>query len=107
MLILSWFGLFLPVQDDNSPDSEIRIQLVSVPAHGSLLRASGSAHGELAEVHQFTMEDINDRRIRYQRAVPLQAVPVESSLGFPLLYSVSTKDQRFLFPLFWLLHPLR
>lgn len=83
MLILSWFGLFLPVQDDNSPDSEIRIQLVSAPAHGSLVRTSGSGHEELAEVHHFTMEDINDRRIRYQRAVPLQAVPVKSSLGFP------------------------
>lgn len=43
---------------------------------------SGSHDEELSKVYNFTMEDINNQRIRYQRAILLQAVPVKSSVGF-------------------------
>lgn len=44
---------------------------------------SGSHDEELSKVYNFTMEDINSQRIRYQRATLLQAMPVKSSVGFP------------------------
>jgi len=43
---------------------------------------SGSHDEELSKVYNFTMEDINSQRIRYQRAILLQAMPVKSSMGF-------------------------
>ncbi|ETE61256.1 Extracellular matrix protein FRAS1, partial [Ophiophagus hannah] len=52
--------------DNHSPDSEIRIQLISLPMYGSLMRtASGGQSDESSEVYNFTMEDINHQRIRY------------------------------------------
>ncbi|XP_064918597.1 extracellular matrix organizing protein FRAS1 isoform X3 [Columba livia] len=74
--------LHLAYTDDTSPDSEIRIQLVSAPAHGSLVRTSGSGHEELAEVHHFTMEDINDRRISYSTALDPGTQPVTDTFHF-------------------------
>uniref|UniRef100_A0A8C6YA37 VWFC domain-containing protein n=1 Tax=Naja naja TaxID=35670 RepID=A0A8C6YA37_NAJNA len=52
--------------DNNSPDSEIRIQLISLPMYGSLMRTVfGGQSDESSEVYNFTMEDINHQRIRY------------------------------------------
>ncbi|XP_060542993.1 extracellular matrix organizing protein FRAS1 [Pantherophis guttatus] len=52
--------------DNNSPDSEIRIQLISLPMYGSLMRtAFGRQSDESSEVYNFTMEDINHQTIRY------------------------------------------
>ncbi|XP_075401034.1 extracellular matrix organizing protein FRAS1 [Tenrec ecaudatus] len=51
--------------DDSSPDPEIRIRLTSLPTYGALLRTSGPEVEELAELSNFTMEDINNNNIRY------------------------------------------
>ncbi|XP_045849209.1 extracellular matrix organizing protein FRAS1 isoform X2 [Meles meles] len=51
--------------DDSSPDSEIWIQLSSLPTYGALLRMSGPEVEELSEVSNFTMEDINNQKIRF------------------------------------------
>nr|XP_056711523.1 LOW QUALITY PROTEIN: extracellular matrix organizing protein FRAS1 [Euleptes europaea] len=56
----------LAYMDNNSPDSEIRIQLISLPMYGTLLRITPGQHSEeFSEVYNFTMEDINNQRIRY------------------------------------------
>lgn len=54
--------------DDSSPDPEIWIQLKSLPMYGALLRTSGPEVEELSEVSNFTMEDINNKNIRYSAA---------------------------------------
>nr|XP_014352206.1 PREDICTED: extracellular matrix protein FRAS1-like [Latimeria chalumnae] len=52
--------------DDNSPDLKIRIQLISLPMYGTLTKTtSGQTQEELSEFATFTMEDINDQKIRY------------------------------------------
>ncbi|KAL7982153.1 hypothetical protein Chor_001210, partial [Crotalus horridus] len=52
--------------DNNSLDSEIRIQLISLPMYGSLMWTIFGQHlDESLEVYNFTMEDINHQRIRY------------------------------------------
>ncbi|XP_042325028.1 extracellular matrix organizing protein FRAS1 [Sceloporus undulatus] len=52
--------------DNNSPDSKIRIQLISHPMYGTLERViPGQQSEEFFEVYNFTMEDINNQRIRY------------------------------------------
>ncbi|XP_061439271.1 extracellular matrix organizing protein FRAS1 isoform X3 [Rhineura floridana] len=48
--------------DNNSPDSKIRVQLISLPMYGTLVRIIPGQH---SEVYNFTMEDINNQRIRY------------------------------------------
>uniref|UniRef100_A0A8C5XSK4 Fraser extracellular matrix complex subunit 1 n=1 Tax=Microcebus murinus TaxID=30608 RepID=A0A8C5XSK4_MICMU len=55
----------LAYEDDSSPDAEIWIRLSSPPEHGRLLRTSGPGVEELSELANFTMEDINNERIRY------------------------------------------
>ncbi|XP_078258376.1 extracellular matrix organizing protein FRAS1 isoform X5 [Rhinoraja longicauda] len=47
--------------DNNSPESKIRIQLISLPMYGVLT----NRHMELLEFSTFTMEDIDNQRIRY------------------------------------------
>ncbi|KAM4706664.1 extracellular matrix organizing protein FRAS1 [Discoglossus pictus] len=60
----------LAYMDSNSPDSKIRIQLVSLPMYGVLTKAtSGHATEELAEFSFFTMEDINNQKIKYSSVV--------------------------------------
>lgn len=56
---------YLSGQDDSSPDPEIWIQLSSLPVYGALLRTSGSEVEELSVLSNFTMEDINNKNIRY------------------------------------------
>ncbi|XP_025024783.1 extracellular matrix protein FRAS1 isoform X2 [Python bivittatus] len=52
--------------DNSSPDSKIRIQLISLPMYGTLMRIiSEQQPDEFSEVNNFTMEDINNQRIRY------------------------------------------
>uniref|UniRef100_A0A8D0CH89 Fraser extracellular matrix complex subunit 1 n=1 Tax=Scleropages formosus TaxID=113540 RepID=A0A8D0CH89_SCLFO len=52
--------------DNSSSDEQIRIQLVSVPMYGILTLAdSPSHHKELMKDSFFTMEDINQKQIRY------------------------------------------
>ncbi|XP_076999177.1 extracellular matrix organizing protein FRAS1 isoform X1 [Tamandua tetradactyla] len=51
--------------DDSSPDQEIWIQLTSLPTYGALLRSSGTEVEEFSEISNFTMEDINNEKIRY------------------------------------------
>ncbi|XP_075060088.1 extracellular matrix organizing protein FRAS1 [Mixophyes fleayi] len=56
----------LAYMDNNSHDSKIRIQLVSLPMYGVLTKAkSGKVAEELSEFSFFTMEDINSRKIQY------------------------------------------
>uniref|UniRef100_A0A8C3WYZ9 Fraser extracellular matrix complex subunit 1 n=1 Tax=Catagonus wagneri TaxID=51154 RepID=A0A8C3WYZ9_9CETA len=58
----------LAYTDDSSPDPEIWIQLNSLPMYGALLRTSGPEVEELSEVSNFTMDDINNKNIRYSAA---------------------------------------
>lgn len=54
------------LQDNDSSDDKIRIQLVSVPMYGILTKTNSALdHEELNEYSSFTMEDINHHKIRY------------------------------------------
>ncbi|KAE8631113.1 hypothetical protein XENTR_v10001087 [Xenopus tropicalis] len=56
----------LAYMDNNSPDSSIRIQLVSLPMYGILTKTKpGQSAEELSEFSSFTMEDINSGNIKY------------------------------------------
>ncbi|XP_066488376.1 extracellular matrix organizing protein FRAS1 [Tiliqua scincoides] len=56
----------LAYTDNNSPDSKIRIQLISLLMYGTLVYVTPGQHSEeFSEVYNFTMEDINKQRIRY------------------------------------------
>ncbi|NXS55143.1 FRAS1 protein, partial [Brachypteracias leptosomus] len=77
--------LHLAYIDNNSLDSEIRIQLISLPAYGSLLRASGSRDGHLSKVHNFTMEDINSQRISYSTTFETSNQPLTDIFHFAVL----------------------
>ncbi|KAK2507746.1 hypothetical protein MC885_004163 [Smutsia gigantea] len=74
--------------DDSSSDPEIWIQLSSLPVHGALLRISGPEVEELSEVSNFTMEDINNKKIRYSAALETEGHLVADSFRF----SVSDTD---------------
>ncbi|MBZ3891170.1 Extracellular matrix protein FRAS1 [Sciurus carolinensis] len=74
--------------DDSSPDSEIWIQLSSLPMYGALLRTSGSEVEELSEASNFTMEDINNKNIRYSAVFETDGHLVTDSFHF----SVSDMD---------------
>ncbi|XP_013371586.1 PREDICTED: extracellular matrix protein FRAS1 isoform X1 [Chinchilla lanigera] len=78
--------------DDSSPDPEIWIQLSSLPVYGALLRASGSEVEELSEVANFTMEDINNKNIRYSAGFEVVGHLVTDSFHF----SVSDTDHNHL-----------
>nr|XP_040148101.1 extracellular matrix organizing protein FRAS1 [Ictidomys tridecemlineatus] len=78
----------LAYEDDSSPDSEIWIQLSSLPMYGALLRTSGSEVEELSEVSNFTMEDINNKNIRYSAVFETDGHVVTDSFHF----SVSDMD---------------
>ncbi|XP_044284420.1 extracellular matrix organizing protein FRAS1 [Varanus komodoensis] len=73
----------LAYTDNNSPDSEIRIQLISVPIYGSLMRiTSEEPSGEFSEVYNFTMEDINNQQIRYFTEFEAVVQPVRDIFHF-------------------------
>ncbi|XP_070250414.1 extracellular matrix organizing protein FRAS1 [Myotis yumanensis] len=74
--------------DDSSPDSEIWIQLSSLPMYGTLLRASGLEVEEISEVANFTMGDINNQKIRYSAMFETEGQLVTDSFHF----SVSDMD---------------
>uniref|UniRef100_A0A8C9Q481 Extracellular matrix organizing protein FRAS1 n=1 Tax=Spermophilus dauricus TaxID=99837 RepID=A0A8C9Q481_SPEDA len=82
----------LAYEDDSSPDSEIWIQLSSLPMYGALLRTSGSEVEELSEVSNFTMEDINNKNIRYSAVFETDGHVVTDSFQF----SVSDMDHNHL-----------
>ncbi|XP_046512812.1 extracellular matrix organizing protein FRAS1 isoform X5 [Equus quagga] len=78
--------------DDSSPDPEIWIQLSSLPMYGALLRTSGPEVEELSEVSNFTMEDINNKKIRYLAVFETSSHLVTDSFHF----SVSDMDHNHL-----------
>ncbi|XP_064440740.1 extracellular matrix organizing protein FRAS1 isoform X1 [Mirounga angustirostris] len=78
--------------DDSSPDSEIWIQLSSLPTYGALLRVSGPEVEELSEVSNFTMEDINNQKIRYSAVYETDGNLVTDGFHF----SVSDTDHNHL-----------
>nr|XP_023408991.1 extracellular matrix protein FRAS1 [Loxodonta africana] len=78
--------------DDSSPDPEIWIQLISLPMYGALLRTSGPEVEELSEMSNFTMEDINNNKIRYSAVFEPDGHLVTDSFHF----SVSDMDHNHL-----------
>ncbi|ELW63934.1 Extracellular matrix protein FRAS1 [Tupaia chinensis] len=74
--------------DDSSPDPEIWIRLSSLPTYGVLLRTIGPEVEELSEVSNFTMEDINNKNIRYSAVFDTNGHPVTDRFHF----SVSDMD---------------
>ncbi|KAJ7419121.1 hypothetical protein WISP_55751 [Willisornis vidua] len=77
--------LHLAYTDNSSPDSEIRIQLISLPAYGTLLWMAGSQDEELSKVYNFTMEDINSQRISYSTTFETSNQPVTDLFHFAVL----------------------
>ncbi|XP_032772670.1 extracellular matrix protein FRAS1 [Rattus rattus] len=74
--------------DDSSPDSEIWIQLSSLPLYGVLLKTSGPDVEELSGDSNFTMEDINRKNIRYSAVFETEGQSVTDGFHF----SVSDMD---------------
>lgn len=64
----------LLAQDDSSSDPEIWIQITSLPMYGALLKTSGPEVEELSEISNFTMEDINNKKIRYYNHLVLHRI---------------------------------
>ncbi|XP_054995058.1 extracellular matrix organizing protein FRAS1 [Sorex araneus] len=78
--------------DDSSPDSEIRIRVSSLPRYGTLLKSEGPEMGEQSEVFNFTMEDINSKKIRYSAVFETEGHMTTDSFHF----SVSDMDHNHL-----------
>ncbi|XP_057287145.1 extracellular matrix organizing protein FRAS1 [Pezoporus wallicus] len=89
--------LHLAYIDNNSPDSEIRIQLISLPAYGTLLRMSGSHDEELSKVYNFTMEDINNHRISYSTTFETSNQPVTDIFHFVVFDADNNRLDRQMF----------
>ncbi|AWP07675.1 putative extracellular matrix protein FRAS1 [Scophthalmus maximus] len=69
--------------DNASPDGQIRLQLVSVPMYGILTRSeSPQQHQELREYSSFTMDDVNEHRIRYITSLETGSQPVTDIFHF-------------------------
>ncbi|XP_062899606.1 extracellular matrix protein FRAS1 isoform X1 [Mobula hypostoma] len=64
--------------DNSSPESKIRIQLISLPMYGFLT----NGHQELLEFSTFTMEDIDNQRIRYTTDYDANNQPVTDIFHF-------------------------
>ncbi|XP_038647741.1 extracellular matrix protein FRAS1 [Scyliorhinus canicula] len=64
--------------DNNSPDNKIRIQLISLPMYGILTNGDE----ELLEFSTFTMEDINNQRIRYTTDFDTDDQPITDIFHF-------------------------
>ncbi|XP_045392852.1 extracellular matrix organizing protein FRAS1 isoform X1 [Lemur catta] len=82
----------LAYEDDSSPDAEIWIRLSSLPTYGTLLRTSGPEVEELTELSNFTMEDINNEKIRYSAGFEVEGPLITDSFYF----SVSDGDHNHL-----------
>ncbi|KAM6269950.1 LOW QUALITY PROTEIN: extracellular matrix organizing protein FRAS1 [Porphyrio hochstetteri] len=87
----------LAYTDNNSPDSEIRIQLVSLPAYGTLLRTPGSRDEGLSKVYNFTMEDINNQRISYSAVFETSNQPVTDIFHFSVRDAENNRLDRQMF----------
>ncbi|KAM6954491.1 extracellular matrix organizing protein FRAS1 [Aplochiton taeniatus] len=73
----------LAYSDDESDPGQIRVQLVSVPMYGLLTRTvTGSEPEELAEYSAFSMDDINNHRIRYITSFETGDQPVTDIFHF-------------------------
>ncbi|RXN23492.1 extracellular matrix FRAS1-like protein [Labeo rohita] len=73
----------LAYMDDESPDENIFVQLVSVPMYGILTKTkSEKDHEELSEYSSFTMEDINKQKIRYNTSFETGNQPVTDIFHF-------------------------
>ncbi|XP_071971616.1 extracellular matrix organizing protein FRAS1 [Engystomops pustulosus] len=73
----------LAYTDGHSQDSKIRIQLVSLPMYGVLTKAKpGQVTEELAEFSFFTMEDINNRKIKYSTISEMDNQPLTDLFHF-------------------------
>ncbi|XP_043916303.1 extracellular matrix organizing protein FRAS1-like [Protopterus annectens] len=69
--------------DDRSPDTEIRIHLISLPMYGVLTKSdSGQVFEQLSQSSAFTMEDINKKKIRYSTSVETGNQPVTDIFHF-------------------------
>ncbi|GAB0189453.1 extracellular matrix organizing protein FRAS1 [Grus japonensis] len=89
--------LHLAYVDNNSADSEIRIQLISLPAYGTLLRMSGSRDEGLSKVYNFTMEDINNQRISYSATFETSDQPVTDVFHFAVFDADNNRLDRQMF----------
>ncbi|XP_007496032.2 extracellular matrix organizing protein FRAS1 isoform X2 [Monodelphis domestica] len=74
--------------DNSSPDSKIWIHLLSLPMYGTLTRTLGVEVEELSMIYNFTMEDINNQKIRYSSFFETDSHPVTDIFHF----SVSDAD---------------
>ncbi|XP_053559271.1 LOW QUALITY PROTEIN: extracellular matrix organizing protein FRAS1 [Bombina bombina] len=73
----------LAYMDTNSPDSKIRIQLITLPMYGVLTKAaSGQTAQELSEFSFFSMEDINNQNIKYSSIVETDSGTVTDLFHF-------------------------
>ncbi|XP_053317651.1 extracellular matrix organizing protein FRAS1 [Spea bombifrons] len=73
----------LAYMDNNSPDSKIRIQLVSLPMYGLLTKAEpGEDAEELSEFSFFTMEDIDKQKIKYSAITETESQTVTDTFHF-------------------------
>uniref|UniRef100_A0A672MQB1 Extracellular matrix protein FRAS1-like n=1 Tax=Sinocyclocheilus grahami TaxID=75366 RepID=A0A672MQB1_SINGR len=69
--------------DDESPDERVFMQLVSVPMYGILTKTKAETnHEELSEYSSFTMEDINNHKIRYVTSFETGNQPVTDIFHF-------------------------
>ncbi|NXU54362.1 FRAS1 protein, partial [Turnix velox] len=89
--------LHLSYIDNNSPDSEIRIQLISLPAYGTLLWMNDAHDEELHKVYNFTMEDINNQRIRYSTVFETSNQPVTDTFHFAVFDGDNNRLDRQMF----------
>ncbi|KAM8939375.1 extracellular matrix organizing protein FRAS1 [Pelodytes ibericus] len=72
----------LAYMDNNSPDSKIRIQLVTVPMYGLLIKADSGQDMELSEFSFFTMEDINNQKIKYSTVIEAESQAITDIFHF-------------------------
>uniref|UniRef100_A0A8C1KIC1 Fraser extracellular matrix complex subunit 1 n=1 Tax=Cyprinus carpio TaxID=7962 RepID=A0A8C1KIC1_CYPCA len=69
--------------DVESPDEKVFVQLVSVPMYGILTKTKAEADSEeLSEYSSFTMEDINNHKIRYVTSFETGNQPVTDIFHF-------------------------
>ncbi|XP_069782867.1 extracellular matrix organizing protein FRAS1 [Narcine bancroftii] len=92
--------------DNNSPENKILIQLSSLPMYGVL----SNGHKELPEFSTFTMEDINNQRIRYTTDFDINSQPVTDIFYFTVydvdnyyldnqMFTITITDNKNLSPL--------
>ncbi|XP_063314780.1 extracellular matrix organizing protein FRAS1 [Pelobates fuscus] len=72
----------LAYMDNNSPDLKIRIQLVTEPMYGFLIKAESGEEEELSEFSFFTMVDINNQKIKYSSAIENESQTITDIFHF-------------------------